>query len=212
VLPHPKKQELDEVVFLEDSQAAPSEEEAEQRGAVAALHRMQGDRALDRVLPRAYVQHWRELEQQVRCCTVCESVLLYCSPPAVLLALACCCDPAALLPLASCCVWRRQAWCRQLRQPSASSVPVQCCSALKPFLCAVVVRSKGAYRCAANAARSPPDSQPPLLPSPPWLQHVERQRRQADSAARQHQQQERQRAAAKRQQPVAVVMADDKRK
>ncbi len=41
VLPHPKKQELDVVVFLDEQQAAPSQEEAEQRGAVAALHRVQ---------------------------------------------------------------------------------------------------------------------------------------------------------------------------
>lgn len=41
VLPHPKKQELDVVVFLDDAQAAPNQEEAEQRVAVAALHRVQ---------------------------------------------------------------------------------------------------------------------------------------------------------------------------
>ncbi|PRW33164.1 P-loop containing nucleoside triphosphate hydrolase isoform A [Chlorella sorokiniana] len=64
VLPHPKKQELDVVVFLDDAQAAPSEEEAEQRAAVAALHRVQGDRALDRILPRPYVVQWKDLEQQ----------------------------------------------------------------------------------------------------------------------------------------------------
>lgn len=65
VLPHPKQQDKDVVVFLDDSQAAPSEDEAEQRAAVAALHRVQGDRSLDRVLPRPYVQQWRELDQQV---------------------------------------------------------------------------------------------------------------------------------------------------
>ena len=41
VLPHPKQQDKDVVVFLEDAQAAPTEEEAEQRAAVAALHRVQ---------------------------------------------------------------------------------------------------------------------------------------------------------------------------
>ncbi len=41
VLPHPKQQDKDVVLFLEDSQAAPDEEEAEQRAAVAALHRVQ---------------------------------------------------------------------------------------------------------------------------------------------------------------------------
>lgn len=64
VLPHPKQQEKDVVVFLDDALAAPTQEEAEQRGAVAALHRVQGDRALDRVLPRQYTQQWRDLEQQ----------------------------------------------------------------------------------------------------------------------------------------------------
>ena len=120
VLPHPKLQEKDVVVFLDDSQAATSQEEAEQRAAVAALHRVQvggacaalrhahavvstcrvfgrpatpcvssptafkasaipklstipisqsahsqGDRALDRILPRPYVQQWKDLDQQV---------------------------------------------------------------------------------------------------------------------------------------------------
>lgn len=51
VLPHPKKQELDVVVFLDDSQAAPSQEEAEQRAAVAALHRVQAGAAPLRIEP-----------------------------------------------------------------------------------------------------------------------------------------------------------------
>lgn len=42
VLPDPKKSEKDIVVFLPDSRAAKTTEEAQQRAAVAALHRVQG--------------------------------------------------------------------------------------------------------------------------------------------------------------------------
>ena len=99
VLPHPQQQDKDTVVFLDDAQAAGSEEEAEQRAAVVALHRVQvspacqsappalpepivmharltrapatlpmlpqGDRSLDRILPRPYVQQWKDLERTV---------------------------------------------------------------------------------------------------------------------------------------------------
>jgi ATP-dependent RNA helicase DHX57 len=62
VLPHPKQpSDKDVVVFLDDAHAAPTEEEAAQRAAVAALHRVAGDRALDRLLPRPYLAQWQEL-------------------------------------------------------------------------------------------------------------------------------------------------------
>lgn len=46
-------------------QAAPTEEEAAQRAAVAALNQVAGDRALERVLPKEYVPLWTTLGQQV---------------------------------------------------------------------------------------------------------------------------------------------------
>ncbi len=65
VIPHPKNSDKDVVVFLDDAHAAPSQEEAAQRAAVAALSRVAGDRALERVLPRDYVPLWQHLGQQV---------------------------------------------------------------------------------------------------------------------------------------------------
>jgi ATP-dependent RNA helicase DHX57 len=66
VLPDPKGvAERDIVVFLDSSLAAPEGEEAQQRGAVAALHAVQGDRALDYVLPARYRMVWRELCDKV---------------------------------------------------------------------------------------------------------------------------------------------------
>ena len=53
-------------MFLDESQAAESEDEATQRAAVAALHRLAGERALERVLPRQYVPYWQQLGEQAR--------------------------------------------------------------------------------------------------------------------------------------------------
>ncbi|KAK9846310.1 hypothetical protein WJX81_001334 [Elliptochloris bilobata] len=64
VLPDGKDSEKDVVVFLDAAHAAGSEEEAAQRGAVAALARVAGERALHRVLPRAYRDLWQDLGAQ----------------------------------------------------------------------------------------------------------------------------------------------------
>ncbi|KAK9809193.1 hypothetical protein WJX72_011126 [[Myrmecia] bisecta] len=61
VIPNLKDNTKDIVVFLEESQAAATEEEAQQRGAVAMLHRIAGERALHRVLPPAYRPLWDEM-------------------------------------------------------------------------------------------------------------------------------------------------------
>jgi ATP-dependent RNA helicase DHX57 len=61
VLPHPKQQDKDMVVFLPEAYAADTDDEAQQRGAVAALHRIAGDRALERTLPPQYAALWRAL-------------------------------------------------------------------------------------------------------------------------------------------------------
>jgi ATP-dependent RNA helicase DHX57 len=61
VLPHAKVAEKDVVIFLDGAHAAATEDEAAQRAAVAALHRLAGERALERVLPREYAAQWRAL-------------------------------------------------------------------------------------------------------------------------------------------------------
>jgi ATP-dependent RNA helicase DHX57 len=61
VLPHAKVAEKDVVIFLDGAHAAATEDEAAQRAAVAALHRLAGERALERVLPREYTAQWRAL-------------------------------------------------------------------------------------------------------------------------------------------------------
>ncbi|KAG2486676.1 hypothetical protein HYH03_014607 [Edaphochlamys debaryana] len=66
VLPDPKKQEDDVVVFLDEAWAADDEAEARERGAVAALNRVQGDRALERILPRPYVPLWGALGEAAK--------------------------------------------------------------------------------------------------------------------------------------------------
>ncbi|KXZ49867.1 hypothetical protein GPECTOR_19g318 [Gonium pectorale] len=64
VMPDPKRQEDDVVVFLDEEHAAPDEAEARERGAVAALNRVQGDRALERILPKDYVPLWNALGEE----------------------------------------------------------------------------------------------------------------------------------------------------
>lgn len=52
VLPDPKRNENDQVIFLPQELAAPDAWEAEQRAAVAALHFIAGNRQLEMVLPQ----------------------------------------------------------------------------------------------------------------------------------------------------------------
>lgn len=58
VLPDPKGGDKDTVVFLDEAQAAPSPEEAQERAAVAALVRVAGHRNMQRLLPKAYEAAW----------------------------------------------------------------------------------------------------------------------------------------------------------
>ena len=66
VLADPKDRDKDVVVFLgAEQQPAGRPEQAEQLVAVAALHRVAGERALHRVLPPAYRPLWADLDVQV---------------------------------------------------------------------------------------------------------------------------------------------------
>lgn len=53
-------------MFLDATHAAASEEEVQQKGALAALHAVAGDRALHRILPQGFLGQWDWLSQQVR--------------------------------------------------------------------------------------------------------------------------------------------------
>jgi len=66
VLPDPKHKDKDEVVFLADSHACGSKEEAGQLAAVTMLHRVQGDRALHLTLPDSFRDLWHELADKGR--------------------------------------------------------------------------------------------------------------------------------------------------
>ena len=66
VLPDRKKSENDIVVFLDQNDACDSEQEAQQRGAVAALHRIAGNRSLERTLPPTYVELWKALGERAK--------------------------------------------------------------------------------------------------------------------------------------------------
>lgn len=77
VLPHPKQADKDVVLFLDEADAAPSENEAHQRAAVMALHHLAGDRSLERTLPPQYVAQWTTLgraaqERQARSAAAAE--------------------------------------------------------------------------------------------------------------------------------------------
>lgn len=61
VLADPKDRNKDIVVFLASEHQADAPDEAEQRAAITALHRVAGDRALHRVLPQAFLPLWQEL-------------------------------------------------------------------------------------------------------------------------------------------------------
>ena len=63
VLPHPKNSEKDTVIFLDSAHVARSENEAQQRAAVAALHRIAGDRSIDKLLPPPYLPFWKALAE-----------------------------------------------------------------------------------------------------------------------------------------------------
>ena len=66
VLPDKKDDKKDVVVFLSSADAADTEEEAQQLGALAALHRVAGERALHRILPSSYLPAWQKCGQEVR--------------------------------------------------------------------------------------------------------------------------------------------------
>lgn len=77
MLPDPKGGDKDTVVFLDDVQAAPSPEEAQERGAVAALARVAGHRNMQRLLPKAYSSAWDWCVQKVRhCCRLLVHIFL----------------------------------------------------------------------------------------------------------------------------------------
>ena len=61
----PKDRDKDVVVFLGTEHQIADVEEAGQRLAVTALHRVNGDRALHRVLPEQYRSLWHQLGEQV---------------------------------------------------------------------------------------------------------------------------------------------------
>lgn len=63
----PKDGDKDVVVFLGTEHQTADAEEAGQRLAVTALHRVNGNRALHRVLPELYRSLWHELGEQVGC-------------------------------------------------------------------------------------------------------------------------------------------------
>lgn len=65
VLPDDKNADKDIVVFLDEAQAAGTSEEAQERGAVAALARVAGNRNMQRVLPQAFQAAWTWCVQQV---------------------------------------------------------------------------------------------------------------------------------------------------
>lgn len=65
VLPDHSNADRDIVVFLDEAQAAPTSEEAQERAAVAALARVAGHRNMQRVLPQAFQAAWAWCVQQV---------------------------------------------------------------------------------------------------------------------------------------------------
>ena len=69
VLPDEKHADQDIVVFLDEAQAGGTSEEAQERGAVAALARVAGNRNMQRVLPQAFQAAWAWCVQQVSACS-----------------------------------------------------------------------------------------------------------------------------------------------
>ena len=66
MLPDTKRPDADTVIWLSEEHAAPDAEAAEQRGAVAALQQMAGDRTFHRILPPEYRPLWEALGEEVR--------------------------------------------------------------------------------------------------------------------------------------------------
>ena len=66
MLPDAKKSENDVVVFLDQNYACECEQETQQRAAVAALHRIAGNRSLERTLPPQYVEMWKALGEKAK--------------------------------------------------------------------------------------------------------------------------------------------------
>jgi ATP-dependent RNA helicase DHX57 len=66
VLPHAKRSDNDVVVFLDSKHACKSEQEAQQRAAVVALHKIAGNRSLERTLPPSYVDIWASLNERAK--------------------------------------------------------------------------------------------------------------------------------------------------
>ncbi|KAA6421632.1 MAG: putative ATP-dependent RNA helicase DHX57 [Trebouxia sp. A1-2] len=64
VLPDDKNADKDVVVFLDEAQTAGTSEEAQERGAIAALARVAGNRNMQRVLPQAFQAAWTWCVQQ----------------------------------------------------------------------------------------------------------------------------------------------------
>ena len=64
VLPDAKRSENDIVLFLDAKDACISEQEAQQRAAVLALHRVAGNRALERTLPPSFIPLWKSLHEK----------------------------------------------------------------------------------------------------------------------------------------------------
>lgn len=65
VLPDQSNADKDIVVFLDEAQAAPTSEAAQDRAAVAALARVAGHRNMQRILPQAFQPAWAWCVQQV---------------------------------------------------------------------------------------------------------------------------------------------------
>lgn len=65
VLPDQNSADRDIVIFLDEAQAAPTSEEAQERAAVAALARVAGHCNMQRVLPQAFQAAWTWCVQQV---------------------------------------------------------------------------------------------------------------------------------------------------
>ena len=66
VLPDDKRPDADTVVWLGDEHAADDVDTAEQRGAVAALQQLAGDRAFHRILPPEFRDLWETLGVEVK--------------------------------------------------------------------------------------------------------------------------------------------------
>ena len=65
VLPDTKRPDADTVIWLGDQHAADDPETAEQRGAVAALQQLAGERAFHRILPPEFRNLWEALGEEV---------------------------------------------------------------------------------------------------------------------------------------------------